>query len=272
METRANQVVAALDGTGQVCIFTSVTTFMIADLGGWYGGGGSAYRPVSPTRVFDSRSGAGRIRNAAVSLAGIVPGDATAVTLNVTAADPAGSGYVTAYPCGTAPPNASNLNYGPGQTVPNLVTVKLGAGQQVCLLSFAPSYLIVDLAGSYTGTGATLTTAVPDRFLDSRDATGGWLGQVAPSQRIEVGIGGVGGVPSSATAAVLNVTVTGAQTAGYLVVYPCDAPTNASNLNYVPGDTVANLVVVRLDGSGRVCVSGSGRSYVLADLAGWFTN
>ncbi len=57
------------------------------------------------------------------------------------------------------------------------------------------------------------------------------------------------------------------------MAYPCDSPMpTASNLNFVSGDTVPNLVVVKLDGSGRVCLTSNVRTYVLADLAGWFTS
>ena len=57
-----------------------------------------------------------------ISLAGVVPESATAVALNVTAADPAGAGYLTAYPCGPPPPT-STLNYHAGETVPGAVIV-----------------------------------------------------------------------------------------------------------------------------------------------------
>jgi hypothetical protein len=156
--------------------------------------------------------------------------------------------------------------------VANLATVKLGAGQQICTYTDQPAHVIVDLAGSYGGGGAALTTALPSRFLDTRNGAGGWMGAVGAGQRIDLDVGGAHGVPAGATAAVLNVTVTGTTGAGFLVAYPCDGPVpNASNVNYAAGDTVANQVVVRLDGSGAVCFNSSARTYVIADLAGWFT-
>ena len=113
---------------------------------------------------------------------------------------------------------------------------------------------------------------MPDRFLDTRTGTGGWLGALGAGQVVQVPIGGANGVPPGATAAVLNVTVASAQAPGFLVAFPCDAPVpDASNLNFVAGDTVPNLVVVRLAGNGQVCLKSSTRTYVLADLAGWFT-
>src|SRR5690606_36451137 len=43
-----------------------------------------------------------------------VPGWADSVVLNVTATETDSFGFVTAYPCGAARPNASNLNFSPG--------------------------------------------------------------------------------------------------------------------------------------------------------------
>ncbi len=207
--TRANHTVVALDSSGYVCIFSSISTHVVADLAGWFSGSGSSYRPVTPVRVRDTRQTGGRVQNLVLPLGGHVPADTTAVTLNLTATEPQFAGFLTAYPCESGgPPNASSLNYRAGQTVPNLVTVKLGPSKQVCVFSLAPSHIVVDLAGSYGSSGTTLTTSVPDRFLDTRDGTGGWLGALGGGQKVQLPIGGAGGVPAGATAAVLNVTVT----------------------------------------------------------------
>ena len=37
------------------------------------------------------------------------------------------------FPCGAALPDASNLNFTPGDTIPNAVVAKLGAGGAVCV-------------------------------------------------------------------------------------------------------------------------------------------
>ena len=57
-----------------------------------------------------------------------VPDDATAAVYNLTSVDATAPGYATSYPC-DAPvrPEASNLNYGPGQVVANgTITVRRG--------------------------------------------------------------------------------------------------------------------------------------------------
>ena len=56
-------------------------------------------------------------------------------------------------------------------------------------------------------------------------------------------------------------------------MYPCgDAPPNASNLNYVGGQTVANGAFVGLDARGGVCIYTSAASDYLFDVVGWFSD
>jgi hypothetical protein len=45
-----------------------------------------------------------------------------------------------------------------------------------------------------------------------------------------------------------------------------------SNLNFQAGDTVPNLVSVRLSAAGTVCIFADAATDVLADVAGFFTN
>ena len=61
--TRANHTVVALDSSGYVCIFSSISTHVVADLAGWFSGSGSSYRPVTPLRVRDTRQSGGRVQN-----------------------------------------------------------------------------------------------------------------------------------------------------------------------------------------------------------------
>jgi hypothetical protein len=95
----------------------------------------AAYHPVTPARILDSRGpvggwhaplAAGTPRDLQVTGLGggsSVPATASAVVLNVTATGGNANSFVTAYPTGTPKPIASNLNFGVGQTIANLVTV-----------------------------------------------------------------------------------------------------------------------------------------------------
>ena len=80
-----------------------------------------------------------------------MPAGATAVVLNVTVTDPNYTGFVTVWPTGDPMPVASTLNYTFGQTVPNLVMLKLGAGGQVSLFNSAgAANLLADVVGYVT--------------------------------------------------------------------------------------------------------------------------
>ena len=272
-ETVPNLVDVALGSGGQVCLFSSASTHLVADLSGWFvaGSDGSSLTTRSPVRVLDTRSG-DPIQEVTLSLDGLVPAAATAVAMNVTVTGPARAGFLTVHPCGSARPTASNLNYDAGQTVPNLVTVRVGVARSVCVFSSSPTHVLVDLAGWFGPRGGGLTPVVPARLLDTRDGKGGWLGRLGAGQEIDLALGGHNQVPSGTSGVVLNVTVTDADGAGYLTVYPCGTsrPT-ASNLNYGGGSTRANLVVVQLSSSGSVCFYASSRASVVVDLAAYVT-
>ena len=77
-----------------------------------------------------------------------MPAGAKAVSLNVTAVDPQAAGYATVWPCDRAQPNASNLNFEPGQTIPNAVLTRLAGDGSVCVFTSAPIHLLVDVNGA----------------------------------------------------------------------------------------------------------------------------
>lgn len=156
-----NLVTTPLSSAGTVCLFTSQTVHLIADLAVWYG----LERPaglvdLAPTRVLDTRGPigvdvAGRALPSQVirldfELAPAVAADADAVVMNITAAQSAGIGFVTAWPCDQIRPTVSNLNIRPERTVANLAVVKLSADGGVCLSTTSSTHLIADVAGYLT--------------------------------------------------------------------------------------------------------------------------
>ncbi|HEY0521560.1 MAG TPA: hypothetical protein VGC84_18870 [Ilumatobacteraceae bacterium] len=251
----------------------------------------SCYVPLNPFRVLDTRTGEGG-NNAPLTtgaqtevkvtdVGGVPPTGATAVVLNVTVADPSASGYVTAWPSGEAQPVVSNLNYVAGQTVPNLVTVKVGANGRVNMYnSLGNTNVISDVVGYYTASTPTCTgrfTAVtPSRVLDTRKGTGrqGAVGPVGPGQSINVSVTGLAGVPAvGVTGVALNVTADSPTAEGYLTVWPTgEGQPGASSHNFVPGLTVANLVLAKVGAGGQVSIFNSaGSTQVIADVVGYFS-
>jgi hypothetical protein len=122
------------------------------------------YVALNPARLLDTRPDGvtvdgsslpgiklvgGREIEVEVAGRGGVPAGAAAVVLNVTVTEPDGPGYITAYPCGTTRPNASNVNFTtPRQTIANNVIVTVGATGTVCLYSSRTTHLIADINGA----------------------------------------------------------------------------------------------------------------------------
>ncbi|MEV4556723.1 hypothetical protein AB0K51_06965 [Kitasatospora sp. NPDC049285] len=257
---------------------------LIADVTGYYtdaAGQGSALTPITPARFLDTRDGTGapkaRVGGGGVvqlqvaGVKGVPASGVTAVVMNVTAVDPSEEGHVTVYPDGQSLPNVSNLNFTPHQIVPNLVTVPVVNGKVDLRNNSGSVDLIADVTGYYAATGSTFSAVDPLRLLDTRYGTGARAGKIGPDGIVSFQVGGVDGVPAGATAVVLNVTVTDPTVDSHLIVYPhgTDRP-GVSNLNFTPGATVANLVVVPVV-DGRVTLYlHAGETHAIADLSGYF--
>lgn len=113
----------------------------------------------------------------------------------------------------------------------------------------------------------------PVRIVDTRSGIGYGGGKIGPHMTLQVQIGGAVGIPFGATAAVLNVTVTDPEAAGYLTVYPCDSPVlGSSSLNYPVGATIPNLVVSRTSvNNSQVCIYSKSNTHVVVDVNGYYT-
>ncbi len=254
---------------GTICVFTSVDTDLIVDVLGWFAPGGHRFTGQVPERLLDTRRPLGTVPIVTGTVTrvqvatGSRPADATAVSVNLTATGARAGGYVTAFPCGGPQPNASILNLRPGVDVANRAFVSLDSLGGFCLWNSAPVHLIADIDGWYAPAVGSLTSfSSPRRVIDSRSnigTTGPWT--AGESRAIDVG--------DAAAAVVFELSGIDAQRVGYLTVFPCGAtPPDASVLNVNPGANVANLVVVPTDAEGRVCLTSSVPTHVLADVIG----
>jgi hypothetical protein len=165
-QTVPNAVISKLSATGTVCLFASAATHLIVDVTGYFATTNVLVPLGAPARLLETRTGLstvdglfngtglrpdqGTIQLTVNGRAGI-PANASAVVLNVTVDQVQGSGFLTVYPTGEGRPLASNLNYVRGQTVPNAVIARLGAGGALCIYTQAAAHLIVDVAGYITG-------------------------------------------------------------------------------------------------------------------------
>ncbi|MGA8726230.1 MAG: hypothetical protein WB565_14450 [Acidimicrobiales bacterium] len=145
-ETVPNLVVAQVGADGEVDVFNGSggKVQLVADASGWFASGpptAGGLASLAPIRVLDTRNGTGvttgpvasgqTVQLDIVGAGGVPASGVSAVVLNVTVTQPATAGYVTVYPDGLSRPTTSNLNFSPGETVPNLVVVPIGADGKV---------------------------------------------------------------------------------------------------------------------------------------------
>ncbi|HJV09501.1 MAG TPA: hypothetical protein VJ653_07460, partial [Acidimicrobiales bacterium] len=165
-DTVSNRMMAKLGAGGKITVFNSAgSTDVVVDVGGWYtdasvAGTAGAFTPLAPARILDTRDGTGGVTgpvaggttaDVQVTGRGGVPASGvSAVVINATVTQPSAAGYLTVFPAGAARPLASDLNYAGGETRPNLVVVKVGAGGRVAVYPQAGVHLVFDVAGWYS--------------------------------------------------------------------------------------------------------------------------
>lgn len=295
-QTVPNLVVAKLGADGRVSLYNSAgSADVVVDVAGWYAFNsrsidpwywtGARYTSVTPARILDTRNGVGAKLGPTSSLqlqvtgqGGVPATSVSAVILNVTVTDPTATSFLTAWPSGVTRPLASNLNYSAGQTVPNLVVVKVGDDGRVNLYNHSGSvHVVVDVAGWFGDEGARGGTGyngvTPARVLDTRTGLGAPAAKLGPASSLDLQVAGRGGIPATGVSAViLNVTVTEPTATSFLTAWPSGTTRPlASNLNYSAGQTVPNLVVVKVGSGGRVSLYNyAGSAHVVVDVAGWY--
>jgi hypothetical protein len=246
------------------------------------------YTPLTPARILDTRSGAGGVTGplgpgATVDVqvtgrGGVPTSGVAAVALNVAVTQPTAAGYLTLFAAGSPQPATANVTFGAGQTVPNLVVIKIGAGGKVAMFNSAGTHVIYDVAGWYSDSARTnegrYQPLQPARIFDTRQGTDGHV-RLGAGENVSLQVAGRGAIPPvGAAAAVLNVAVTNTTAPSFLTVYPAgEAQPQTSNLNYRGGDTTSNRVMVKLGSGGKVTVyNNQGSADVVVDASGWYTD
>lgn len=290
-----NEIVAPLSATGDVCIYTEDSAHLSVDVTGFVDAT-STTMPVTPRRFLDTRptgqtfdgqsEGRGKLFSddtvflPVAGRDGVVPTNAEAVIVNVTAVAAERTGFVTVDPCAPTPPNASSLNYVAGTNRGNEIIAQLDNLGQICLFTSARVHLIADVVG-YLPAGSPLSSVPPSRFLDTRspfeggDTIDGFSlgeGKQQAGSEYTLQIAGRGGVDANATSVVMNLTAVAANGPGFVTVHPCTNPRpNASSLNYVAGVNGGNEIVAQLSASGTVCLYTSNTTHLTADVVGFET-
>jgi hypothetical protein len=129
-----------------------------------------------------------------------------------------------------------------------------------------------------TEPATSLSTVTPCRVVDTRNPNGPYGGPAIgppPAVRTFAMTGGSCGIPISAKAVALNVTVTGSTSTGTIKMYPGGVVAPVAGVNYFSaGQTRANNSIVALGANGAMAVSQSpldtGSVHVIIDVNGYF--
>jgi len=289
----ANGTLVRLGPNGRVCVAVGSVgsggrSDVVLDATGYLTTDSPSQLPLlaAPQRVVDTRSAGGPIQSGqsrCFSFASVpgVPSDAAGVVLNVTAVSYTTRGWLSVYPKGSPVPATSSLNFDPAAyAVANGSIMRLGADQSVCVavgtVNGTPggANVVLDLTGYLTSAGLSdlPLLAAPQRLVDTRTSGG----PIATGQTRCFTIAGAGGLPATATQAVLTVTAVSDSAPGWLTVYPAGQPVPAtSTLNFDPhAYALANSTVTAVGAGGQVCVAvgtingAPGSVHVILDATG----
>jgi hypothetical protein len=265
-------------------LYVAVHPFRVADTrpnSGQFGAG----QTLTSGRVLTVPIGGTGNCNSTGPFIDCVPYDATAIVVNITVINPTKNGWVEAYADGQPAPNppTSTVNFLAGQTIANEATITLFQtveGNSVIegnlnILNYIGTVdVTVDVQGFYFGnlleefnTGPLVggymnppnndPSGNPIRVLDTRTNSGqqGAGETIGAGQTLNFYPGTIPltnqldpNVPEDANAVVLNITVVNPTAASFFSVWQAGSgPIGTfSNLNFLPGNVVANRVIVPL--------------------------
>jgi hypothetical protein len=134
-------------------------THVVVDIVGIYDDGqlgGLRFKPIGPTRITDTRQGAGAHPLGPASSTTIRPpgmlSDVRTVALaaNLTGVNPSNSTYLTLWPTGENRPDMSNLNLAQQEIRSNATIIPLSSGGQFNVFNAAWTVdLVIDVAGAF---------------------------------------------------------------------------------------------------------------------------
>src|SRR6202142_769383 len=225
-------------------------------------GAGLRFIPVTPCRVADTRGGSGQFGGPTMTVASSrsfaipqsacgIPSTAQAYSLNVTVVPKGPLSYLTLWPTGQTQPGVSTLNSFQGTVVANAAVVPAGTGGAVSVYVTNATDVILDINGYFDSPSVAgslpFYPAQPCRVADTRGATGAFGGpSLSAGQSRDFAVpSSACGIPATASAFSMNVTVVPPGYLGFLTAWPTgQARPNVSTLNSWQGKVVANAALV----------------------------
>jgi uncharacterized repeat protein (TIGR01451 family) len=286
----ANAVIVPAGTNGSVNAYVTDDSDLVIDINGYFvppATGTLQFYPLTPCRILDTRNATGTFGGPSItgntsrsfpipSSACNVPATAEAYSLNVTVVPQGPLGYLTAWPTGQPQPVVSTLNSLDGTVLANAAIVPAGTNGAVSFFAANTTDLVADINGYFAppGTGGlNFYAATPCRIVDTRNANGTFGGPImnGNTTRTFPLSQGPCGLPSTAAAYSLNMTVVPQGPLGYLTTWPTGGNQPlASTLNALGGQIVANAALVPAGTSGAVNVYVTSPTHVIIDTNGYF--
>jgi uncharacterized repeat protein (TIGR01451 family) len=120
--------------------------------------------------------------------------------------------------------------------------------------------------------GLSFHTLQPCRLVDTRNPVGPRGGPTLVADQVRTfSLAGACGVPSSARALALNVTVVGPTGAGHITLFPGgNAIPLASTVNFAAGAVRGNNATLALSGTGELSTFSTRDTHLVIDVYGYF--
>ena len=290
----ANAAIVPAGSNGAIKVYASATADVIIDVNGYFVPAGTpnglSLYTLAPCRFADTRvaampagfgtpiiaAGSARAFNVPSSACGI-PATAKAYSFNATVVPPGPLGYLTLWPYGNPMPVVSTLNSPEGLIAANAAIVPAGSGGAVSVFASAASDVVLDINGYFStpGTAGALNfyAVPPCRVSDTRVGTGALGGPsmgAGAARDIPVPSSSCG-IPPTAKAYSLNLTVVPPGPLGYLTAWPSGTiQPVVSTLNSLQGRILANAAIVPAGANGSISIFTSSVSDVIVDINGYF--
>jgi alpha-L-arabinofuranosidase len=258
---------------GAVTVAASNATQVILDVNGYFvaasNSSGLAFYPITPARLFDTRSGtalaAGSTQNFAIQSTAGIPSTAQAYSLNITAVPTGTLGNIIVWPAGQAQPSTSTLNATTNITA-NAVIMGAGTNGSISVFTTGATNLLIDINGYWAPAGSgglSLYPVTPVRAYTSGTTNiSGTVAIPAPASST--------GIPANANAFLMNATVTPPSSLGYLALWAAGtAQPNVSTLNANDGSVTSNLAIVGTT-NGSVNALALNPTLLTLDVYGYF--
>jgi hypothetical protein len=117
-------------------------------------------------------------------------------------------------------------------------------------------------------------TLVPCRVLDTRNAIGPYGGpgfHAGEIRSVDIDDGPCLGIPPTATAYSVNLTVANPSAGGWITAWPTEAGKPfVSSVNYLAGETVANAAIIPAGTAGTIDLYSVAATHLIIDINGYF--